>query len=1043
MSAPHTSLHRSVEPTLPDADPRHVASSRFACAGSAGKTGGELVTAPAVVKTTRTRQNRRVPAPDEPRGARDGRARVRRRSDARQLALPGAEAQPGPSRPATDAVADDAWARDEEDAPAGARGEEAALGGTRARDEEGAAEDTRARGEEGAAGDTGTPDEEGAPPVPGPADRAAADRAPGGAPARLYLVDASAYVYRAFHAIPFLSTSRGVPTNAVYGFVTMMLKLLRTERPSHLAVVFDAPGPTFRDQLFPAYKANREAMPDELAPQLPLVRRAVAALRLPVVEEPGVEADDVIGTLAARAAAAGSEVVIVTGDKDFQQLVGPHVSLLDTMRDKRTGEAEVRERYGVEPARWVDIVALMGDAIDNIPGIHGVGEKTAAALIRHGGTLEAVLADPDTVESSGVRGAKGLAARIRDHAAQARLARDLATIRCDLPLPHEPGAFAYAGPDRVALEALCRELEFHALLREFGTLAAPALAPAELAGRTGAEVLAETAAAAACAFVLDAAPEPAMRAALHGITVAPATDASASAPYPWPADGPVARMLSAPACEKVGEELKRALIVLGRHGAPLAGELFDVGVASYVLDPARPSHGVDELARHFLARSAPPLDAPLRPAWAARTALELRPVLGRALAEHDALALFHDVEMPLVRVLAAMERRGVRVDREALAALAAEFRATLARLEGEIHELAGGPFNVNSTPQLRAVLFERLKLSPRGLRKGKTGFSTDIDALLRLAALHPLPARILEYRGAAKLLTTYVEPLPLLIHPETGRIHTSFNQTVTATGRLSSTDPNLQNIPIRTEEGRRIRAAFVPEEGRLLVAADYSQIELRILAHLSADPTLVAAFASGEDVHTRTAAEVFDVPPALVTAEMRRRAKVINFGIIYGMGPQRLARELAIPLADAQRYIASYFARYAGVAHFIEATLAEARRQGFVSTLLKRRRYLPELTSRDDGVRQFAERTAINTPVQGSAADLIKLAMVRLEARLARERVPAAMILQVHDELVFEVDAAAVETATAVIRAEMESVVPLAVPLDVDVRAGQSWADAH
>jgi len=860
--------------------------------------------------------------------------------------------------------------------------------------------------------------------------------------ARVHLIDASGYVYRAFHAIPFLSTQAGVPTNAVYGFLTMVLKLLRTEQPTHVAVVFDTPGATFRDELYEAYKANRAAMPDELTPQLPFIRRAVEALRLPVLEMPGVEADDVIGTLAARAVAEDAEVLIVTGDKDFQQLVGPAVTLLDTMRDKRTTLDEVHARYGVEPARWTDIVGLMGDAIDNIPGIKGVGEKTAVALIRHCGSLEALLADPALAAASGVRGGKALVEKIAAHVAQARLAKELATIRCDLSLPTAVADLAYGGPDRPALEALCRELEFHSLVRELQASAPAPVWEAELEGRTGAAALAELDAAPRAGVVLDAADEPAMRARLRALTVAAAADASAEVAYPWPADGPVARLLAAADREKVGCGLKEAVLVLGRHGVVLAGPLFDLGVASYVLDPARPSHGVDELARHFLGRAGPPPDAPVRPAWTARTALELRPVLAQALADQGTAALFHDVEMPLVRVLAAMERRGVRVDRGQLEVLATEFRATLAGLERTIYELAGTEFNVNSTPQLRAILFERLKISPRGVRKGKTGFSTDIDTLTRLAEVHPLPAKILEYRTVAKLLSTYVEPLPALVHPETGRIHTSFNQTVAATGRLSSTDPNLQNIPIRTEEGRRIRAAFVPAEGKLLIAADYSQIELRILAHLTGDPTLVAAFAGDEDVHTRTAAEVFGVMPALVSGEMRRRAKVINFGIIYGMGPQRLARELEIPLVEAQRYIASYFARYAGVRAFIDRTLVEARRQGFVSTLLRRRRYLPELTSREQGVRQFAERTAINTPVQGSAADLIKLAMVRLEARLAREGVPEAMLLQVHDELVFEVDERAVPRAIDVIREEMESVMALAVPLRVDIHAARDWAGA-
>jgi DNA polymerase-1 len=564
------------------------------------------------------------------------------------------------------------------------------------------------------------------------------------------------------------------------------------------------------------------------------------------------------------------------------------------------------------------------------------------------------------------------------------------------------------------------------------------LTAATAAARSGPDVVAEVAGAVQCAVVVDAGAETAMRAAPALIALAPAADASVHVTPPWPDE--VAHALASAECEKVGTDLKRASIVLERHGLPVAGPLFDLGIASYVLDPSRPSHGVEELARHFLGAAAPAeAEGPSRLEWEARTAFTLRPVLARALEEHDELALFRDVEMPLTRVLADMERCGVKVDVDALAALGAEFRDSLARLEREIYELAGGEFKINSTPQLRDVLFERLKISTRGIRKGKTGFSTDVDVLTRLAAVHPLPAKILEHRGLAKLLSTYVDPLIALVHPDTGRIHTCFNQTVTATGRLSSTDPNLQNIPIRTEEGRRIRAAFIPEPGKVLIAADYSQIELRILAHLTGDPVLVEAFTTGEDVHTRTAAEVFDVAPALVSSEMRRRAKVINFGIIYGMGPQRLARELAIPLADAQHYIANYFDRYAGVTRFIEETLAEARRQGYVATLLKRRRYLPELTSREEGVRQFAERTAINTPVQGSAADLIKLAMVELETRLTREHIPAAMILQVHDELVFEVEAASADAAIAVIRDEMEHVIPLRVPLQVDIGAGPNW----
>ncbi len=887
-------------------------------------------------------------------------------------------------------------------------------------------------------------------------------------PARLYLIDGSSYVYRAFHAIPFLSTSKGVPTNAVYGFTTMLLKLLREERPSHVAIVFDAPGGTFRDELFADYKANRTAMPDELVPQIPLLHRMVAALALPVLQERGVEADDVIGTLATRVAAAGTDVVIVTGDKDFQQLVSGRISLLDTMYGKRTSLDDVRTRYGLEPERWVDVVGLMGDPIDNIPGIRGIGEKTAAALIRHAGSLETLLATLDGLETSGIRGAKGLAAKIAEHADQTRLAKSLAVIRRDLPLGHALEEFRARPMQRAEVEELCREFEFHSLLRELGNAAVETLAPATDPARSGPAVLAELGSAAQCALALDTSAESAMRAVPRALALAPDGEAGVSIAAPPPVVGERARTdawpsqvtsaLAASSCEKIGVDLKRSTIVLARHGVPFAGPLFDLGIASYVLDPSRASHGVGELARHFLGVAPPSgesgersdASAPSRGdgdqpdssrlEWEARTALRLRPVLERALAEHDELGLFRDVEMPLAAVLATMERRGVRVDRELLTMLGNEFRGSLVRLESEIHALAGGEFKINSTLQLREVLFDRLKISTRGIRKGKTGYSTDVDVLTRLAEVHPLPAKILVHRAIAKLLSTYVDPLIALVHPETGRVHTCFNQTVTATGRLSSTDPNLQNIPIRTPEGRRIRAAFVPGPGKQLVAADYSQIELRILAHLTGDPVLVEAFATGEDIHTRTATEVFEVAPALVSAEMRRRAKVINFGIIYGMGPQRLARELGIPFADAQRYIANYFARYAGVARFIEETLAEARRQGYVATLLKRRRYLPELTSREEGVRQFAERTAINTPVQGSAADLIKLAMVRLEERLVREQVPAAMILQVHDELVFEVDAAAAEQAVAVIKQEMEGVMALRVPLQVDVGIGPNWA---
>src|SRR5437016_2197457 len=745
---------------------------------------------------------------------------------------------------------------------------------------------------------------------------------------RLYLIDGSGYVYRAFHALPGLGTSRGLPTNAVYGFTNMVAKLLREERPRHLAVVFDLPGETFRDQLYADYKATRAPVPDELRPQIGYVRKVVEALRLPVVEVPGVEADDVIGTLARQASRAGLETVIVTGDKDLMQLVDEHTTWLDTMRDRRCGPAEVRERFGVEPALVPDVLGLMGDPIDNIPGVSGIGEKTAATLVRELGPVEEILAHLDAVEQSGVRGAKKLRETLAREAETARLSKDLATIRCDLPVALDLERLRWEGPDAEELRPRFAELEFASLLRDL----VPSGAAPEVAHTT----------------------------------------------------------------PRTPEEMRAAL---------------------------------GTLAAATLAASR-----------AARVAHALRPLIEERLRTHAMERLFYELEMPLAEVLAEMELAGILIDVAALGVLSAEFAAALERLMAEIYALAGMEFNINSPPQLRTVLFERLGISPRGVRRGKTGLSTDVDVLTRLAEQHPLPAKILEYRALAKLKSTYVDALPALVDPATGRLHTSFNQTVAATGRLSSSDPNLQNIPIRSEEGRRIRAAFVAAPGHRLVSADYSQIELRVLAHLSGDQALIDAFASGEDIHARTAAEVFaDRPPA----EGRRLAKVMNYGIVYGMGAARAARELGVSQAEAAAYIDRYLGRYPGVRAFIEATIAEARARGYVTTVLGRRRYLPELGARDPAVRQFAERAATNTPIQGSAADLIKLAMLEVRRRLGATAGGARLLLQVHDELLLEVPADRLAAVESAVRDAMERVFPLRVPLEVDVRHGANWSEAH
>jgi DNA polymerase-1 len=869
--------------------------------------------------------------------------------------------------------------------------------------------------------------------------------APPGARPRLYLIDGSGYVYRAFHALPGLTTTRGLPTNAVYGFTTMLTKLLRDEAPGHVAVVFDAPGETFRDGLYADYKANRPPLPDELRPQVGYIRRVVAAMRLPVIEIPGVEADDVIGTLVGQAGRVGLETVVVTGDKDMMQLVDERTTLLDTMRDRRIGQAEVRERFGVEPALVPDVLGLMGDAIDNIPGVSGIGEKTASALVTRFGPVETILGHLDAVETSGLRGAKKLRETLAREADTARLSKTLATIRRDVAVTLDLDAVRYPGPDADELRPLFAELEFSSLLRE--------LTPAEAAPEVAHTEAGSAAAAVAAVAALGAPPAVALIPVLDSVR---ATAARLAAVAVAPPSGPVvlvtdaetpdtlaalAPLLGDLAVSKIGADVKALRVALARRGLPLAGPTFDVSLASYCLNPSRAEHGIHGLAEELLGFPAPPVDdAGLAACRAAHVAHGLRSALEERLRAHDMERLFRDLEMPLAGVLADMELAGVLVDVAALGRLSAEFRATLERLMVEIHALAGAEFNINSPPQLRAVLFERLGLSSRGVRRGKTGLSTDVDVLTRLAEEHPLPAKILEYRALSKLLTTYVDALPALVDARTGRVHTSFNQTVAATGRLSSSDPNLQNIPIRTEEGRRIRAAFVASPGSRLISADYSQIELRLLAHLAGDERLVAAFTAGEDIHAATAAEVFaDKPPA----DGRRLAKVINYGIVYGMGPARAARELGVPQAAAAAYIEQYFRRYPGVRAFVDTTIAEARGRGYVTTVLGRRRYLPELGARDHAVRQFAERAATNTPLQGSAADLIKLAMLEVDRRLRRDGLRARMLLQVHDELVLEVPAAEVAAAAASVRDAMENVWPLRVPLRVDVRDGANWSEAH
>jgi DNA polymerase I len=861
---------------------------------------------------------------------------------------------------------------------------------------------------------------------------------------RFYLVDGPSYLYRAYHAIGHLSTSRGLPTNATLGMTMMLWKLLREDRPSYMGIAWDAPGPTVRHQQFEAYKLQRPGMPKDLVEQIPWVRRSFEALALPFVEAPGFEADDILATAARRLRDTGIELVLVTADKDALQLVDPRVTVLSVLG--RTGErvlydaAKVEERWGVPPARIPDVLALMGDSIDNIPGVPGVGEVTAQKLLRQFGSLEALYANLPVVTGPKLR---ETLARNRD---QAFLSRQLAVLEGALPIEFDLERFRVREPEWERLRALWTELEFSTLLRQIParTVTLPA-GPVPVVDAPGwQDFLARAGTRLAVEPVLDGS---ASDFTLHGVA-AYAPEAGAVYHVGWPELPAGVRL--------VGHDTKP--LVGWAHGAGVALDeagLDDTAVAAYLLNSGRSGYPLDQLcaeagssavpgALAALLEGAPARDAdPARvAAWTgARAEGVWRLALCQAplLAEHGLERLYETLEVPLVRVLADMERVGIRVDPERLAGLAKELDTQLDALLREIHQLAGETVNPNSPKQLATVLFEKLKLPP--VKRTKTGYSTDVDVLEELALGHTLPGKILEYRQLAKLKGTYADALPALIHPRTGRIHTSFNQLVAATGRLSSSNPNLQNIPIRSELGRRIRQAFIPDDGWRFVAADYSQIELRILAHFTEEPALVEAFRRGEDIHTRTAAQILGVAPAAVTPEMRRLAKVVNFGILYGLSGFGLSQAASIGRAEAQRFIDDYFLTHPRVRAYIDRVVAEGRAQGYVTTLLGRRRYLPELGARNPVARNAAERMAANAPIQGTASDVIKLAMVRLAAVLAARGLRSRMLLQVHDELLLEAPEAEVAAVRQLLPEVMEDVVPLAVPLRVDVTDGGDWAE--
>jgi len=855
----------------------------------------------------------------------------------------------------------------------------------------------------------------------------------------LYIVDGHSHIFRAYHAVGYLSTSKGVPSHAVLILSTMLWKLIREEQPDYLGITLDPPGPTFRDQLFTEYKATRTSMPDDLARQLPYVRRLFDALRTPVIEVPGYEADDVLATLVEQALRTTElDVVVVSGDKDLLQLVGPRVKVLSVLG--RTGEkvvydeAKVRERWGVEPGQIADVLALMGDSIDNIPGVKGVGEKTAVKLIGQFGSVDKLY------ENITLVGGK-LRETLATSRKQALLSHELASLSHSAPVTLDVEAFRRVEPDWIKLRALWMEMEFTRLVKELpATQVAVSAEPvARLEGDGAlAEYLARVPAGAALGVEWVGDPRPPLpRIDAVGL-FHPAAGAAWTTGAPALGDRPLIVHDAKPLLEAW----------LPSHPALPVAE--DTALAAYLLNPARATYKLDEVCMESLGECPPTLPAATPTGRAvddalgavlgerARWAVRFWKYAGGELEERAVKRIYEEIERPLVPVLADMEQLGIRVEPARLEAFAKELERDLDNLTREIYALAGEEFTIASPKQLATILFEKLQL--RGGRRTKTGYSTDADVLTELGAHHLLPAKVLEHRTLSKLKGTYADALPQLVNPATGRIHTTFNQLVAATGRLSSQDPNLMNIPIRTELGRRIRAAFVPAEAWRFVAADYSQIELRILAHLSGEPAIIESFQRGEDIHTRTACEVFKVQPAAVTSLQRTIAKSANYAILYGVSAFGLSQATKIDQKEAQRYIEAYFATHTRVRAFIDRTLAEGRERGYVSTLLGRRRYLPDLRSGNPVARNAAERMAMNAPVQGTASDMIKIAMVRMHAALRERGLQSRMLLQVHDELLFESPADEVETMSALSREIMESALPLDVPVVVDVKTGLDWS---
>ena len=890
-------------------------------------------------------------------------------------------------------------------------------------------------------------------------------------PKKIFLIDGSAFLYRAFHAIRSLSTSKGHPTNATFGFTRILLKLLKDNSPEYAVVLFDVKGPTFRHKMYDQYKANRPPMPGELVAQIPDIKRIIKALNIPIVEKQGFEADDLVGTYSKLAQEKGFEVVMVTGDKDFIQLITERCTLWDPMKDTVKDVKRIKEDMGIEPEQFIDVLGLAGDSSDNIPGVQGVGPKTAIKLIAQFGSIENIYGNLDSLKKK-----KKLYENLSNSKDIVFLSRDLATIDTSVAVKDQIEDFKLGEFDRKKAFKLFQELEFKTLAMEFAQKADKSEKIYKLITTTKeleklAHVLENK-----MIFAIDTetTSKHPMKAQLVGMSFSFRENRGFYIPightfpdeFEQPGKEEILRifkpLLENPDIKKVGQNIKYDYIVLARFGIFMQGIAFDTMIASYLLNPSVRGHSLDRIAMNLFGyktisyeevagkgknqtgfQQVPICEAVNYASEDADITFMAYQHFKKEIKDQGLSDLMKNIEVPLITVLGNMEMEGIKVDKNVLKHLSNTFDLELKSLEKAIYSLAGEEFNINSSQQLGVILFEKLNLKVVKKTKKKTGFSTDVEVLTKLARTHELPEKLLRYRTLGKLKSTYVDALHKLTSKETGRVHTSFNQAITVTGRLSSSNPNLQNIPIRKKEGRKIRKAFIPKEGHTLISADYSQIELRILAHYAQDEILIEAFKNGEDIHTRTALEVFQVLPQFVTKDLRSQAKTINFGIIYGMSGFRLANDLNISRKMANAYIDNYFKRYSGVKQFIDTTIEETKKSCEVYTIFGRRRRLDDINSSNANIRNFAQRAAVNTPIQGSAADLIKLAMIKMDAALQKNNMASKMLLSVHDEIIFETPLEEKDQLIDLAKSVMENVYPLKVPLEVNFGSGENWAQAH